>query len=191
MQRLQSLKKQRFTSANFAYSACNINIFNPLPKKYTRFSDFQSSSSLHYSQNVGLIFSSVLIKRKTMQEPLLLEYFIAETSGNSFLLQMLLNALGLMVGARLISGVSIQSFVNALIVAVVLALLNATLGAFMDFVSTPLRWLTLGLFAFIVDALVIKVAAHFLNSFDVRGFLPAVYLAIALSLFNLVVSIFI
>jgi len=125
-----------------------------------------------------------------MEQPVFLEYFIANTTGPNFLMQMVLNALGLIVGASLIRGVQVKNFLSALLVAVVLAVLNATLGAFMDFLSTPLRWLTLGLFAFIVDAVVIKVAAHFLNNFRVDGFLPALYLAIALSLFNLLLSVF-
>ena len=61
----------------------------------------------------------------------------------------------------------------------------------MDFISAPLRWLTLGLFAFIVDAIVILVTAHFMKNFRVNGFISAVYLAFAMSIFNLILSIFI
>lgn len=126
-----------------------------------------------------------------MEQPIFLEYFIANTTGNSFLIQMLLNAVALLLGANFIKGIHLKNFVSALIVAVVLALLNATLGAVMDFLSTPIRWLTLGLFGFIIDAVVILIAAHFLKSFRVDGFVPAVFLAVALSVFNLVLSIFV
>lgn len=126
-----------------------------------------------------------------MDQPLFLEYFIAQTTGNSFLVQIILNALALLLGASLIKGVQVKNFVSAIIVALVLAVLNATLGAFMDFISAPLRWLTLGLFAFIVDAIVILVTANFMKNFRVDGFISAVYLAFALSIFNLILSIFV
>ncbi len=126
-----------------------------------------------------------------MDQPIFLEYFIAQTTGNSFLVQIILNALALLLGASLLRGVEVKGFGSAVIVALVLALLNATLGAFMDFISAPLRWLTLGLFAFIVDAVVIMLTSHYMKNFRVDGFISAVYLAVALSVFNLILSIFI
>ena len=126
-----------------------------------------------------------------MNQPLFLDYFIAQTTGNNFLIQIILNALALLLAASLLKGVEVKNFVSAIIVAIVLAVLNATLGAFMDFISAPLRWLTLGLFAFIVDAIVILVTAHFMKNFRVNGFISAVYLAFAMSIFNLILSIFI
>lgn len=125
-----------------------------------------------------------------MDNLIFLDYFIAQTTGNGFLIDIILNACALLLGASLIRGVAVKNFVSALIVAVVLALLNATLGAFMDFISAPLRWLTLGLFAFVVDAVVILITANYMKSFTVDGFKPAVFLAIALSLFNIVLSVF-
>ena len=126
-----------------------------------------------------------------MNQPLFLDYFIAQTTGNNFLIQIILNALALLLAASLLKGVEVKNFVSAIIVALFLAVLNATLGAFMDFISAPLRWLTLGLFAFIVDAIVILVTAHFMKNFRVNGFISAVYLAFAMSIFNLILSIFI
>jgi len=126
-----------------------------------------------------------------MDQPLFLDYFIAQTTGNNFLIQIILNALALLLAASLLKGVEVKNFVSAIIVAIVLAVLNATLGAFMDLISAPLRWLTLGLFAFIVDAIVILVTAHFMKNFRVNGFISAVYLAFAMSIFNLILSIFI
>jgi len=126
-----------------------------------------------------------------MDQPLFLDYFIAQTTGNNFLVQTVLNALALLLAASLLKGVQVKNFVSAIIVAIVLAILNATLGAFMDLISAPLRWVTLGLFAFIVDAVVILVTAHYMKNFRVDGFISAVYLAFALSIFNLLLSIFI
>lgn len=126
-----------------------------------------------------------------MADPIFLDYFIANTTGNGFITQTVLNACALLLGASLLKGVEVKNFFSAVIVAVILALLNATLGAFMDLLSAPLRWITLGLFAFIVDAVVILITAHYMNNFRVDGFRPAVYLAVALSIFNIILSIFI
>ncbi|MEM1121331.1 MAG: phage holin family protein [Bacteroidota bacterium] len=126
-----------------------------------------------------------------MNQLFLSDYFIAQTTGNSFLLQIILNALALLLGASLLKGVQVKGFGSAVLVAIVLALLNATLGAFMDFISAPLRWLTLGLFAFVVDAVVILITSHYMKSFRVDGFGSAIYLAIALSIFNLILSVFV
>lgn len=104
------------------------------------------------------------------------------------LLSWIINALVLMGAAYLLKGVQIQDFVRALIVAAVLAVLNMTLGAVLDFFTTPIRWITLGLFSLVVDAVVIMVADYFLKGFTVKGFgwalLLAVFMAIANSLLH-------
>jgi len=126
-----------------------------------------------------------------MTDPIFLDYFIANTTGNGFIMQTLLNACALLLGASLIRGVEVKNFFSAAIVAVILALLNATLGAFMDLLTAPLRWITLGLFAFIIDAIVILITARYMENFRVDGFKPAVFLAVALSIFNILLSMFI
>ncbi len=126
-----------------------------------------------------------------MTDPIFLDYFIAETTGNGFIMETILNACALLLGASLIRGVEVKNFVSAAIVAVILALLNATLGAFMDLITAPLRWITLGLFAFIVDAVVILITARYMTNFRVDGFGPAVYLAVAMSIFNILLCMFI
>lgn len=111
------------------------------------------------------------------------EPLFAAAEGN-FLMKTLLNALALFAAAYLLKGVVIKDFLNAIIVAVVLALLNATLGQVLDFITLPLRILTLGLFSFVVDAIVIWIAASLLKGFEVRSFWSAVVLAIVLAIFN-------
>lgn len=114
---------------------------------------------------------------------------VAYASVGGMLLKLLVNALVLMLGAYLLSGVEIQDFARALILAVVLGLLNATLGAVLDFITTPLRWLTLGLFSLVIDAIIIKVADYFMKGFAVRSFgwalLLAGFMAIANALLHL------
>ncbi len=100
------------------------------------------------------------------------------------LIKVLLNALALMAGAYFLKGVEIEDFTRALIVAVLLALLNATLGSFLDFITTPLRFLTLGLFAFVVDAALLLLVDYFIKGFKIKNFLSAFLLAIILAVMN-------
>ena len=99
-------------------------------------------------------------------------------------IKVLLNALALMAGAHLLKGVEIEDFTRAVIIAVFLSVLNATLGSFLDFITTPLRFLTLGLFAFVVDAAMLLLAAHFMKGFNIRNFVSAFFLAIIFSVTN-------
>lgn len=126
-----------------------------------------------------------------MESPIFLQYFIAETTGNSFLVQTTLNALALLVGAHLLNGVQVKNFLSAMLIAVILALLNATLGAFLSLIAAPLNWITLGLFTFVVDGVIILITARYMKSFQVDGLISAVFLAVALSIFNLIMSAFV
>lgn len=100
------------------------------------------------------------------------------------IVKVMINALALMLGAHLLKGVQVEDFTRAVVIAVVLSLLNATLGSFLDFITTPLRFLTLGLFAFVVDAAMLLLAAYFLKGFRIDTFLSAFLLAIVLSVSN-------
>ena len=107
----------------------------------------------------------------------------------SLLLTILINALAVMLGAYLLSGVKIQDFTRAVILAVILALLNATLGAVLQFISTPITWITLGLFSLVIDAFIIKVADYFMKGFEVRSFGWAFLLALILAVVNSIVQL--
>ncbi|MEM1216671.1 MAG: phage holin family protein [Bacteroidota bacterium] len=102
----------------------------------------------------------------------------------SFLINTIVMSLVLLGAAYLLSGVTINSFTSAVIVAVVLGLLNATIGRFMHFIFTPITWLTLGIFSFVIDALVLRLTAYFLKGFQIKSFGWAFLLAIFVSLAN-------
>ena len=99
-------------------------------------------------------------------------------------LKIILDAVALLIGAKILRGVEINSFGRALIVAVVVGLLNLTLGAVLNFVTTPIRWLTLGLFSFVVSAIIILIADRLLKGFEVKGFFWAIALAVIVSIIS-------
>ena len=101
------------------------------------------------------------------------------------LVNWLLSAVSLMIVAAIVPGIEIAGFGTALVAAVVIGLVNATLGFFLKVVMFPLTLVTLGAFLFVINALMLKVAAALLSGFRVKGFLPAILGAILLSLVHI------
>ncbi|MCB9080280.1 MAG: phage holin family protein [Lewinellaceae bacterium] len=105
-------------------------------------------------------------------------------STNSVLLKVLLNALAIFAAAYLLRGVHLKNLGQAILAAIFLAILHATLGKILLFLAIPLRLLTLGLFNLVIDAALIMLAAYFLPGFSVKNFGWALLLALVLTLFN-------
>jgi putative membrane protein len=101
------------------------------------------------------------------------------------ILHWLLSALALIIVARLVPGFYIRSFGSALIAALVIGLVNATLGFFLKVLTFPFIILTLGLFWFMINALMLMLASKLVPGFLVRGFVPAFWGAIVLALINM------
>ena len=102
------------------------------------------------------------------------------------LLNWLLSALGLMFVAYLVPGFQVRGFGTALIAALVIGLVNATLGFVLKIVTLPLSILTFGIFLVVINALMLRFAAVLVPGFVVHGFGSAFLGAIVLSLISLV-----
>src|SRR5262249_49861108 len=85
-----------------------------------------------------------------------------------------------------IRGFDVDGFGAALIAALVIGLVNATVGLVLRIVTFPLTLVTLGVFWFVINALMLKLATVFVPGFRIQGFFPAFFGAIILSLVNLV-----
>ncbi len=81
-------------------------------------------------------------------------------------------------------GVSVSGFVVALKVALVLGLVNAIIRPIVLFFTLPITILTLGLFVFVVNALMIMLTASLIDGFMVSGFISALIFSLVLSFFN-------
>jgi len=102
------------------------------------------------------------------------------------LINWLLSALAVWVVSRLIPGFHVSSIPAALIAALVIGLVNATLGVLLKIITFPLTILTLGIFWFIINALMLEVASWILKpAFWVDSFVSAFWGAIVLSLVNM------
>jgi putative membrane protein len=105
------------------------------------------------------------------------------------LLNWLLSALSLLIVSRIMPGFHLRGVTAALIAALVIGLVNATLGLFLKIITLPLTFLTLGLFWWVINAVMLLVASAFLSpDFVVTGFWPAFWGAIVLSLINMVLK---
>jgi putative membrane protein len=103
-----------------------------------------------------------------------------------FLLHWLLGAVALNLVAQIVPGISVSGFGTALIAALVFGAVNATLGFVLQLISIPITILTLGLFYFVINALMLKLAAALVPGFICRGFLPALLGAVLLMVVNAV-----
>jgi putative membrane protein len=104
------------------------------------------------------------------------------------LLHWVLSAVAVWIVAHVVPGISVSGPVAALIAALVIGLINATLGLLLKILTFPLTLLTLGLFWFVINALMLELAAAFVRGFEVRGFLPALIGAVVLSLVSSVLQ---
>lgn len=120
-------------------------------------------------------------------QPIFLDVVVHASTG-SFIAKTLIIALAVFLGARYLSGITAGDYVQILVIALFIALLNVTIGSFLDFITAPLRWITLGLFALVVDAIIIMIADYFLDSFKVKSFVWALLLSVIIALTNALVG---
>ena len=100
----------------------------------------------------------------------------------------LLLAAALLLVAHLYPGVQVANFTAAMIAALVLGLLNALLRPILVLLTLPVTVLTLGLFLFVINALMFYFAASLLDGFQVAGFLAALIGSLLYSLCGLVID---
>jgi len=107
------------------------------------------------------------------------------------LLNWVLSAVAVWVVAQLVPGISVRGAVAALVAALVIGFINATIGAVLKVLTFPLTLLTLGLFWLVINGLMLELASALLSpGFHVSGFLAAFVGAIVLSLVNMVLKAF-
>jgi len=94
------------------------------------------------------------------------------------------SALALWIVSQVIPGIRVRDFGSALIAAAVIAVVDAVLGPVFRFFAWPFVVVTLGLFSFVVNALLLKLASVFTPGFEVHGFFSAVIGSIVLTLLN-------
>lgn len=104
------------------------------------------------------------------------------------LLKWLLSAASLLFVAYVYSGVVVQSFPSALIAAFVIGLFNVILRPILVVLTLPVTIVTVGLFLFVINALMFWAAASVLDGFQVTGFAAALIGSLIYSLLGVVIE---
>ena len=100
----------------------------------------------------------------------------------------IVNALALLALPYVVPSVQIAGFGTALLVAVVLGLINALLKPLLVLLTLPVTLLTLGLFIFVINALLFQLTGRLVDGFHVGGFWSALVGSIAYSLISWLLS---
>jgi len=104
------------------------------------------------------------------------------------IIKFLINGFAVYATAYLLSGVEVSGFVVALIVALVLAVLNVLVKPILILLSLPVTILTLGLFTFVIDAVIVLLASRIVTGFVIDGFWTAIVFSIVLAVISYVLE---
>ncbi|BAO75079.1 phage holin family protein [Winogradskyella sp. PG-2] len=96
------------------------------------------------------------------------------------LIKLLLNAVAVFVLAEVLNGVYVDNYITSLIVAAVLSVLNILVKPILVILTLPVTILTLGLFLFVINALIILLADKLIDGFSVDGIWTAILFSVLL-----------
>jgi putative membrane protein len=96
----------------------------------------------------------------------------------NLLLRFVLNALAVLATAYIVPGITVSSFWVALIAALVIGIVNALIRPLLLLLTLPINVLTLGIFTFVINALMFWLAAYLVRGFEVANFTAAFFGAI-------------
>ena len=102
------------------------------------------------------------------------------------LLNWVLSALAVFIVSKIVPGFVVTGVFAALIAALVIGLINATLGFLVKVITFPLTVLTLGIFWLVINAIMLELASVLVPGFQIRSFGAAFWGAIVLSLVNMI-----
>ncbi|MCP4401002.1 MAG: phage holin family protein [bacterium] len=104
------------------------------------------------------------------------------------LIKLCIVAVAMLIVSYLMSGVRVRSFGAAFIAAVILGLVNAFIRPLLMFLSAPINWLTLGLFVFVVNGVLFKLVAEFVDGLTVKNWTSAIIGSILISIVSTVMN---
>jgi putative membrane protein len=106
----------------------------------------------------------------------------------NILFRWVISAVAVIITAYILPGVTVSGFLSALVVAVILGLLNVFIRPILLILTLPINILTLGLFTFVINAVIILLASGLSPGFHVDSFLWALLFSIVLSLVNAILD---
>ncbi len=107
------------------------------------------------------------------------------------LIRWLLLTISIILTSYLVDGIYVAGFSSALFAALVLGILNALFRPVLIVITLPINILTLGLFTFVINALLLKMVSGVVPGFYVHGFWSAVFGSLIISLVSWLLSSFV
>lgn len=104
------------------------------------------------------------------------------------LVRWIIMTLAILFAAYTIDGIRVSGFLSAFAAAAALGILNAVFRPILIILTLPINILTLGLFTFVINALMLKLAAAIIPGFDVYGFWAAVFGALLISIVSWLIN---
>ncbi|RJR16477.1 phage holin family protein [Candidatus Microgenomates bacterium] len=104
------------------------------------------------------------------------------------ILKLLLNAASLMAIAMVVPGVVVEGFWPAVFASIVIGLINALLKPILLLLTLPLTIVTLGLFTFVINAILFALAATLVSGFAVDGFMSALIASLLYSFASILIT---
>lgn len=98
------------------------------------------------------------------------------------LITIIINAFSVLIAAYIIPGVRVDSFWTAVLVTIVLGIMNAVVKPILVILTLPITILTLGLFYFVLNLIILFLVDALISGFTLGGVVPAILFAIALSI---------
>jgi putative membrane protein len=105
-----------------------------------------------------------------------------------WIIHLLMSGVGLLVVANILPGIEVESFGSALIAALVIGLVSATVGLILKIMLLPLIFLSLGLVYFLINGLMLMLASAMVPGFRVSGLMTAVLGSILLTIVDFVLN---
>ncbi len=106
-------------------------------------------------------------------------------------LRWLILTIAILLASYILDGIQVSGFVSAFFAAAILGILNAFFRPILLILTLPINILTLGLFTFLVNALMLKMASGIIPGFHVYGFWTAVFGALIISVLNWLLTSFV
>jgi putative membrane protein len=97
----------------------------------------------------------------------------------------------IMFASYVMDGIQVKGFLSALFAAAVLGILNAFFRPILIVLTLPINILSLGLFTFIINAVLLKMASGVISGFEVYGFWSAVFGSLLISIVSWILNSFI
>ncbi|MBE0503091.1 MAG: phage holin family protein [Desulfuromonadales bacterium] len=106
-------------------------------------------------------------------------------------LRWLILTLAILAAAYVLKGIDVTGFVPALAAAAILGILNAFVRPLLLLLTLPLNILSLGLFTFLINAFLLKMASLVIEGFTVEGFFAALIASIFISFISAFLNLFV